>query len=94
MDLVAIVSVFVIACLAGGYAVRSATPALHMPLIAVTSAISSVVVVGALIASAAAGIGSGGALSKWLGLLAVMLASISIVGGFAVTARLLAMDKK
>jgi NAD(P) transhydrogenase subunit alpha len=56
----------------------------------VTNAISSVIVVGALIASAAAGAGG----SKWFGLVAVALASVNIFGGFAVTARMLAMYKK
>jgi len=59
-------------------------------LMAVTNAISSVIIVGALIASAAAASGT----SKWLGLIAVMLASVNIFGGFAVTARMLAMYKK
>jgi NAD(P) transhydrogenase subunit alpha len=78
------------ACFVGYYVVWSVTPALHTPLMAVTNAISSVIVVGALIASAAAG----SATSKWLGLLAVVLASVNIFGGFAVTARMLAMYKK
>ena len=52
------------------------------------------IIVGALIAAAAVGIGNGGATSKWLGLLAVVLASVNIFGGFAVTARMLAMYKK
>jgi NAD(P) transhydrogenase subunit alpha len=70
--------------------VWSVTPALHTPLMSVTNAISSVIVVGALIASAAAGAGG----SKWFGLVAVALASVNIFGGFAVTARMLAMYKK
>lgn len=78
------------ACFVGYYVVWSVTPALHTPLMAVTNAISSVIVVGALIASTAAGSAS----SKWLGLLAVVLASVNIFGGFAVTARMLAMYKK
>jgi len=94
MDFIAILSIFVMACFVGYYVVWSVTPALHTPLMAVTNAISSVIIVGALIASAAAGIGSGDAVSKWLGLLAVVLASINIFGGFAVTARMLAMYKK
>src|SRR3546814_7480416 len=61
--------------------VWSVTPALHTPLMSVTNAISSVIIVGALIASAAAGSAS----SKWLGLAAVVMASINIFGGFAVT---------
>ena len=94
MDFISILSIFVMACFVGYYVVWSVTPALHTPLMAVTNAISSVIIVGALIAAAAAGIGSGGATSKWLGLLAVVLASVNIFGGFAVTARMLAMYKK
>ncbi|MEO6216950.1 MAG: NAD(P) transhydrogenase subunit alpha [Sphingomonas bacterium] len=92
MDFVAILSIFVMACFVGYYVVWSVTPALHTPLMAVTNAISSVIIVGALIASSAAAGGS--ASSKWLGLLAVVLASVNIFGGFAVTARMLAMYKK
>jgi NAD(P) transhydrogenase subunit alpha len=90
MDFIAILSIFVMACFVGYYVVWSVTPALHTPLMAVTNAISSVIIVGALIASAAAGSLGG----KWLGLLAVVLASINIFGGFAVTHRMLAMYKK
>jgi NAD(P) transhydrogenase subunit alpha len=93
MDFISILSIFVLACFVGYYVVWSVTPALHTPLMAVTNAISSVIIVGALIASAAIGAGRGGA-AKWLGLLAVVLASINIFGGFAVTARMLAMYKK
>ncbi len=90
MDLIAILSIFVLACFVGYFVVWSVTPALHTPLMAVTNAISSVIIVGALIAASAAG--STG--SKWLGLLGVVLASVNIFGGFAVTARMLAMYKK
>ena len=90
MDFIAILSIFVMACFVGYYVVWSVTPALHTPLMAVTNAISSVIIVGALIASAAAG----SATSKWLGLIAVALASVNIFGGFAVTERMLAMYKK
>lgn len=90
MDFISILSIFVMACFVGYYVVWSVTPALHTPLMAVTNAISSVIVVGALIASAAAG----SVTSKWLGLIAVVLASINIFGGFAVTERMLAMYKK
>jgi H+-translocating NAD(P) transhydrogenase subunit alpha len=83
-------ALFVLAIFVGYYVVWSVTPALHTPLMSVTNAISSVIVVGALIASAAAGSAS----SKWLGLVAVGLASVNIFGGFAVTARMLAMYKK
>jgi NAD(P) transhydrogenase subunit alpha len=94
MDFITILSIFVLACFVGYYVVWSVTPALHTPLMAVTNAISSVIVVGALIASAAASYSVGGSTSKWLGLLAVVLASVNIFGGFAVTARMLAMYKK
>jgi len=83
-------SIFVLAVFVGYFVVWSVTPALHTPLMAVTNAISSVIIVGALIASAAAG----SATSKWLGLVAVALASVNIFGGFAVTERMLAMYKK
>ena len=90
VDFISILSIFVLACFVGYYVVWSVTPALHTPLMSVTNAISSVIVVGALIAAAAAGSAS----SKWLGLIAVALASVNIFGGFAVTARMLAMYKK
>ena len=83
-------TVFVLAVFVGYHVVWNVTPALHTPLMSVTNAISSVIVVGALIAAAAAGSPS----SKWLGLVAVGLASVNIFGGFAVTARMLAMYKK
>ena len=83
-------TVFALACFVGYYVVWRVTPALHSPLMAVTNAISSVIIVGALIAAAAAGSPT----AKWLGLIAVALASVNIFGGFAVTARMLAMYKK
>ena len=90
MDFISIVSIFVLACFVGYFVVWSVTPALHTPLMAVTNAISSVIIVGALIAAAS----SGNGIAKWLGLLGVVLASINIFGGFAVTSRMLAMYKK
>ena len=90
MDFISILSIFVLACFVGYYVVWSVTPALHTPLMAVTNAISSVIIVGALIAAAAAEVPG----AKWLGLLGVVLASVNIFGGFAVTARMLAMYKK
>ncbi|MBY0583791.1 MAG: proton-translocating transhydrogenase family protein [Sphingomonas sp.] len=90
MDFISTLSIFVMACFVGYYVVWSVTPALHTPLMAVTNAISSVIIVGALVASAAGGSAS----SKYLGLLAVVLASVNIFGGFAVTQRMLAMYKK
>ena len=83
-------SIFVLAIFVGYFVIWGVTPALHTPLMSVTNAISSVIVVGALIAAAAAGSPS----SKWLGLVAVALASVNIFGGFAVTQRMLSMYKK
>ena len=88
--IVFLLAIFLMACFVGYYVVWSVTPALHTPLMSVTNAISSVIIVGALIASAATGSSS----SKWLGLAAVALASVNIFGGFAVTARMLAMYRK
>ncbi|HEU4810278.1 MAG TPA: proton-translocating transhydrogenase family protein [Sphingomicrobium sp.] len=90
MDFISILSIFVLACFVGYFVVWSVTPALHTPLMSVTNAISSVIVVGALIAAAAAGSAS----AKWLGLVAVALASVNIFGGFAVTQRMLSMYRK
>ena len=90
MDFISILSIFVLACFVGYYVVWSVTPALHTPLMAVTNAISSVIIVGALVAAAAAGSGT----RAGSGCSAVVLASINIFGGFAVTARMLAMYKK
>ena len=90
MDFITILSIFVLACFVGYYVVWSVTPALHTPLMSVTNAISSVIIVGALIAAMAGGSPS----ARWLGLAAVVMASINIFGGFAVTARMLAMYKK
>lgn len=90
MEFIAILSIFVLACFVGYYVVWSVTPALHTPLMAVTNAISSVIIVGALIAAAEAQ----NPVAHWLGLIGVVLASINIFGGFAVTERMLAMYKK
>jgi NAD(P) transhydrogenase subunit alpha len=90
MDFITTLTIFVLACFVGYYVVWSVTPALHTPLMSVTNAISSVIIVGALIAAAESGEG----LAKWLGLLGVMLASVNIFGGFAVTERMLSMYKK
>ena len=83
-------TVFVLACFVGYYVVWRVTPALHSPLMAVTNAVSSVIIVGALIAAGAERITA----SSWLGLLAVILASVNIFGGFIVTQRMLQMYKK
>lgn len=83
-------TVFVLACFVGYYVVWRVTPALHSPLMAVTNAISSVIIVGALIA---AGLPVSGG-PRYLGFFAVILASINIFGGFLVTQRMLEMFKK
>ena len=90
-------AIFVLAIFIGYYVVWSVTPALHTPLMAVTNAISSVIIVGALIAAVS---GSGQEMtsdlwiSKGMGGIAVALASVNIFGGFLVTRRMLAMYKK
>lgn len=83
--------IFVLACFVGFYVVWSVTPALHSPLMSVTNAISSVIIVGAMIAL---GVDQGGFISKIAAFLAVVLASVNIFGGFAVTERMLAMFKR
>ena len=81
-------TVFALAVFVGYYVVWRVTPALHSPLMSVTNAISSVIVVGALIASA------GRSFSESMGLIAVTLASVNIFGGFIVTQRMLQMFRK
>ena len=83
-----------LAIFVGYFVVWSVTPALHTPLMAVTNAISSVIVVGALIAVAVPALGSASWTSKALGFGALVLASVNIFGGFLVTQRMLAMYKK
>ncbi|MEO0729557.1 MAG: proton-translocating transhydrogenase family protein [Pseudomonadota bacterium] len=86
--------VFVIAIFVGYYVVWSVTPALHTPLMAVTNAISSVIVVGALLAAGVSLSGEGATTSKVFGFLALIMAAVNIFGGFLVTQRMLAMYKK
>ena len=86
-------SIFVLAIFVGYYVVWSVTPALHTPLMAVTNAISSVIIVGALVA-VAAGTHGGSAISTWTGVAAAGLCAVNIFGGFLVTQRMLAMYKK
>lgn len=94
-EFVFLATIFLLAIFVGYYVVWSVTPALHTPLMSVTNAISSVVIVGALIAIGADLTGSAaGGTSKLLGFLAVALASVNIFGGFMVTQRMLAMYKK
>jgi NAD(P) transhydrogenase subunit alpha len=83
-------AIFVLAIFVGYYVVWSVTPALHTPLMSVTNAISSVIIVGALIAAGAAG----SALSQGFGVAAAALAAVNIFGGFLVTQRMLGMYRK
>jgi NAD(P) transhydrogenase subunit alpha len=82
-------TVFVLACFVGYYVVWRVTPALHSPLMAVTNAVSSVIIVGALVAAS-----TDVTASKTLGFFGVILASVNIFGGFLVTQRMLSMFKK
>jgi NAD(P) transhydrogenase subunit alpha len=85
-------SIFVLAVFVGYYVVWSVTPALHTPLMSVTNAISSVIVVGALLAVGAGALISGAAVA--FGFIGLVLAAVNIFGGFLVTQRMLAMYKK
>jgi NAD(P) transhydrogenase subunit alpha len=90
-------AIFVLAVFVGYYVVWSVTPALHTPLMSVTNAISSVIVVGALLAvsvSVADAVSSGHWWARTFGFLALVLAAVNIFGGFLVTQRMLAMYKK
>ena len=90
-------SIFVLAIFVGYYVVWSVTPALHTPLMSVTNAISSVIIVGALLAvgiTAAEAVGGGTGWARAFGFIALVLASVNIVGGFMVTQRMLAMYKR
>ena len=87
-------SVFVLAVFVGYFVVWSVTPALHTPLMSVTNAISSVIVVGALLAVGVSMVGSGGVWARGFGFVALVFASVNIFGGFLVTQRMLAMYQK
>jgi H+-translocating NAD(P) transhydrogenase subunit alpha len=87
-------AIFVLAIFVGYYVVWSVTPALHTPLMSVTNAISSVIVVGALLAVSVSTFGSDTGLAREFGFVALILASVNIFGGFLVTQRMLAMYKK
>ena len=88
-------SIFVMAILVGYYVVWSVTPALHTPLMSVTNAISSVIVVGALLALGVELTGDGGPIwARALGVVALALAAVNIVGGFLVTQRMLGMYQR
>ena len=87
-------SIFVLSIFVGYYVVWSVTPSLHTPLMSITNAISSVIIVGAIVAAASLSSGASFALSNILGFIAIILAAINIFGGFLVTQRMLQMYKK
>jgi NAD(P) transhydrogenase subunit alpha len=83
--------VFVLACFIGYWVIWGVTPSLHTPLVALTNAISGIVLVGALLVT---GLESAGSTAEIMGFVAVLLASINVFGGFLVTHRMLSMFKK
>ncbi len=83
--------VFVLACFIGYWVIWGVTPSLHTPLVALTNAISGIILVGALLVT---GLENAGAAAEWLGFVAVTLASINVFGGFLVTNRMWAMFRK
>ena len=87
-------SIFILSIFIGYYVVWSVTPSLHTPLMSVTNAISSVIIVGAIIAALAGSTGSIFEISNIFGFLAIILAAVNIFGGFLVTQRMLQMYKK
>ena len=87
-------SIFVLSIFVGYYVVWSVTPSLHTPLMSVTNAISSVIIVGAIIAASSLSSDVSFELSSMFGFLAILLAAINIFGGFLVTQRMLQMYKK
>ena len=87
-------SIFILAIFVGYYVVWSVTPSLHTPLMSVTNAISSVIIVGAIIAALASSSNNIFEMSNIFGFLAIVLAAINILGGFLVTQRMLQMYKK
>ena len=91
---VSLFGIFVLAVFVGYYVVWNVTPALHTPLMSVTNAISSVIVVGAILAVGVGALESGSIVAMIFGFLALILAAVNIFGGFMVTSRMLAMYKK
>jgi len=87
-------SIFVLSIFVGYYVVWSVTPSLHTPLMSVTNAISSVIIVGAIVAASNQSSDVGFELSNMFGFMAIVLAAINIFGGFLVTQRMLQMYKK
>jgi NAD(P) transhydrogenase subunit alpha len=90
MPFVALLTIFALGCFVGYYVVWRVTPALHSPLMSVTNAVSSVIIVGALLAAGLRGLGA----AQLFGGIAVTLAAVNIFGGFIVTHRMLSMFKK
>ena len=90
LPFVALLTIFALSCFVGYYVVWQVTPALHSPLMAVTNAVSSVIIVGALLAAGLKGLGA----AQLFGFIAVALAAVNIFGGFIVTHRMLSMFKK
>jgi NAD(P) transhydrogenase subunit alpha len=91
---ISLLAIFVLAVFVGYYVVWNVTPALHTPLMSVTNAISSVIVVGAVLAVGVGALDSGSPVAMIFGFLALILAAVNIFGGFMVTSRMLAMYKK
>lgn len=89
-DYISILTIFILACFVGYYVIWKVTPALHTPLMSVTNAISSIVILGALIAAGSKLIGT----ITLLGSIAIFITAINIFGGFVVTHRMLRMYKK
>lgn len=87
---IAILTIFILACFVGYYVVWKVTPALHTPLMSVTNAISSIIILGALIAAGTALVGH----ITWIAGIGIFITSINIFGGFVVTHRMLRMYKK
>ena len=87
-------SIFVLSIFIGYYVVWSVTPSLHTPLMSITNAISSVIIVGAIVAASSLSLDVSFELYNMFGLVAIILASINIFGGFLVTQRMLKMYKK
>ena len=90
-------TIFILAIFVGYFVIWSVTPALHTPLMSVTNAISGIIIIGAIISlgfSSNLTITSEYSYAKWLGFVAIIIASINIFGGFVVTWRMLAMFKK
>lgn len=88
--LITAITVFTLAVFVGYYVVWKVTPALHSPLMAVTNAISSVIIVGAIVACGLLDSGT----TRWFGFVGIILASINIFGGFVITQRMLQMFQK